>query len=367
MERYEKAALCVLHSINGIGHRSLIKIEQYFGSFNTFLNYSTAQLRKSFLPPKVVDKIIAVRDKIDPLSYLDDLVARDIQVVSINESCYPESLRNIHDPPAVIYGRGRMAAAGSFSIAVVGARAATGYGKRTAWEIGKSLAEYGVTVVSGMARGIDREAHLGALDQNGSTIAVLGSGIDVVYPRENKHLYEQICATGLVLSELPPGSNPEPAHFPMRNRIISGLSRGVVVVEARIKSGALITADFALEQGKDVFAIPGPINSPASAGTNNLIKQGAILTTDIIDIIQEYRDLGAKLVNNNAQQQELLLLDKEESVIMESMSFEPCHFDGLLNITGLDIGQLSTVLLNLELRGIVQSLPGNYYVKLRMM
>ncbi len=364
MERYEKAALCVLHSIKGMGHRSLMKINQDFGSFSRFLNINTTQLRSSFLPAYVVDEFIAVRLKIDPLSYLDDLEVRGIEVAAINESTYPEALRNIHNPPAIIYYRGSIAAAGSLCMAVIGARAATIYGKKTARELGQSLAEYHVTVVSGMARGIDREAHWGALDKNGFTIAVLGSGIDVVYPRENYQLYEQICSRGLVISEFPPGTNPEPGHFPMRNRIISGLSRGIIVVEARIKSGALITADFALEQGKDVFAIPGPINSPASAGTNNLIKQGAILVTGIMDIIQEYHDLEARLDSVDVKQEELLLLDKEESVIIESMSCEPCHFDRLLNITGFDIGQLSSLLLNLELRGIVQSLPGNYYVKL---
>ncbi|KUG03578.1 rossmann fold nucleotide-binding protein smf [hydrocarbon metagenome] len=363
MEKHEKAALCVLHSIRGIGHRSLMKIKQEFGSYSRFLNHNAAGLT-AFLPAYLLEEIAAVRKRIDPISYLDGLAKRGIGVSALDESSYPEALKNIHDPPAVIYCRGRMAALGNFSIAVVGARAATGYGKRIARELGQSLAECNVTVVSGMARGIDKEAHQGALDRNGCTIAVLGSGIDVVYPRENHKLYEQICSDGLVISEFPPGSNPDPAHFPMRNRLISGLSRGVVVVEARIKSGALITADFALEQGKDVFAVPGPINSPASAGTNKLIKQGAILTTGIIDIIQEYYDLEAQLHSFEPKQEELLLLDKEESVIIESMSSEPCHFDRLLNKTGYAIGQLSSLLLNLELRGIVQSLPGNYYVKL---
>ncbi len=363
MERHEKAALCVLHSIRGLGQRSLLKINQEVGSYSRFLNHNTSKMR-DVLPAFVVDEISAVRSRIDPLAYLYDLEARGIELSALDESSYPEALRNIHNPPAIIYYRGSLAAAGSFSMAVVGARAATTYGKKIARELGQSLAEYNVTVVSGMARGIDREAHQGALDNKGSTIAVLGSGIDVVYPRENKQLYEHICSDGLVISEFPPGSSPDPAHFPMRNRIISGLSRGVVVVEARSKSGALITADFALEQGKDVFAVPGPITSPASAGTNNLIKQGAILTTGIMDILQEYYDLEANLHPKDVNQEELLLLDKEESVIIESMSCEPCHFDRLLNITGYAIGQLSSLMLNLELRGIVQSLPGNYYVKL---
>ncbi len=364
MERNEKAALCVLHSIKGMGQRSLMRIKQDFGSYSSFLNTTSTRLRTSFLPVYVLDELLAIKHKIDPLSYLHDLEARGIEVAAIGENSYPEALRNIHNPPAVLYYRGSMEAHRSLCMAVIGARAATRYGKKIARELGQSLAGYNFTVVSGMARGIDREAHWGALDKNGFTIAVLGSGIDVVYPRENYQLYEEICRQGLIVSEFPPGSKPEPRHFPMRNRLISGLSRGVIVVEARIKSGALITADFALEQGKDVFAVPGPINSPASAGTNNLIKQGAILATGIMDIIQEYYDLEALQDPIGLQQNELLLLDEEESVIIESMSCESCHFDTLLNITGFDIGQLSSLLLNLELRGIVQSLPGNYYVKI---
>jgi len=364
MDLEEKAILCVLHSIKGLGHRSLCRIIDEFKSYKACFTADTGRLRKSFISADMVDEIISIRGKMDPVLYLQKMNDKGIAVAAIEEEDYPQELRNIANPPVILYYRGNAAALRGVCMAVIGSRAATVYGKNTARKLGQSLAQYGILVVSGMARGIDREAHYGALDGNGGTIAVLGSGIDVVYPRENIKLYEEITARGLVISEFPLGANPEPGHFPRRNRIISGLSRGVVVVEARVKSGALITADFALEQGKDVFAVPGPINSPASAGTNNLIKQGAILLTGVEDIIAEYNDLQTGQDEKSLKQKELLLLDSEELVIMENMDYEPCHFDQLLSASGFDIGRLSSLLLNLELRGMVKSIPGNYYVKI---
>jgi len=218
-----------------------------------------------------------------------------------------------------------------------------------------------IVVVSGLARGIDSEAHRGALE-TGRTVAVLGCGLDVVYPPENDKLYSDIAANGAVISEFPRHTGPEPGNFPMRNRIISGLCRGVVVVEAQEKSGALITADFALEQGRDVFAVPGPINSKTSVGTNNLIKQGAKLVSSLADIIEEYEVLAGP-VSKEPQQAILSFLSGEESQIMEIIANDPGHFDSLLERTGFNIGQLSTLLLQLELRGIIVALPGNYYIK----
>lgn len=364
MEKFEKAVLCLLHSINGIGHQSLKKIKTEFGSFEKCFFSNRAQLSKSFFKESVIDSIVTIRQKKDPSVFLEEIEKKGIEIVTIYESNYPEALRNIANPPILLYCRGNISIYQNFCIAVVGSRAATVYGKNVAYNLGKSLADYKIVVVSGMARGIDREAHEGALSNNGDTIAVLGSGIDVIYPWENKILYERICEKGLVMSEFPPGSSPEPGNFPMRNRIISGLSRGVVVVEARLKSGALITADFALEQGKDVFAVPGPIKSQASAGTNNLIKQGALMFSGIEDIIAEYPDLMPSPANTDYKQPELVLLDDKESVIIEHIGCEPCHFDSLLKITGFDIGQLSSILLDLELKGIVKLIPGNYYVKI---
>lgn len=364
MKKKEKAVLCVLHSINGIGHRSLHKIKDEFKSFEKCFYSNRAGLSNSFLNEGIIDNIINIRHRKDPLAFLEGIESRGIKVVTIYESNYPEALRYIANPPALFYSRGDIGIYQNFCIAVVGSRAATEYGKNVAYNLGKSLADYNITVVSGMARGIDRQAHEGALENNGKTIAVLGSGIDIIYPRENKMLYKDICQKGLAISDFSPGSRPEAGNFPMRNRIISGLSRGVVVVEAGLRSGALITADLALEQGKDVFAVPGSIRSRASAGANNLIKQGAIMLSGIGDIIEEYPNLMSRPVPPDLKQEKLAMLDDKESVIIESINDEPCHFDNLLKITGFDVGQLSSILLDLELKGIVKLIPGNYYVKI---
>jgi DNA processing protein len=213
-----------------------------------------------------------------------------------------------------------------------------------------------------MVRGIDTEAHRGALEVQGKTVAVLGNGLKTVYPPENARLFEDICANGLVVTEYRPLAAPEPGHFPARNRIISGLSRGVIVVEAKKRSGALITADFALEQGRDVFAVPGPITSKNSEGTNNLIKQGACLVSCIDDVLEDYYDINEPA---RVHQPELLPpVEPDESRVIEFMGYEPVHFDQLLQLTQFDIGLLSTVMLALEFKGLVKSMPGNYYIKI---
>jgi len=308
----------------------------------------------------VVESIINVKNH-DPETRFDQMTAAGIRVVTWDEEAYPAMLRHIHNPPYVLYYRGQIDCLAGTAIALVGSRLASYYGKNTARKLGRELAARGIVVVSGLARGIDSEAHRGALE-TGQTVAVLGCGLDVVYPPENKKLYSEIADNGAVVSEFPCHIGPEPGNFPMRNRIISGLCRGVVVIEAQEKSGALITADFALEQGRDVFAVPGPINSKSSVGTNNLIKQGAKLVSSLEDIIEEYEDVASTLSGELAQPV-LPLLSREENQILESIENDPGHFDYLLERTGLNIGQLSTLLLQLELRGIITALPGNYYIK----
>jgi DNA processing protein len=312
----------------------------------------------------MVKEIISLREKYDPLDYLQSLSIQGINTLSIEEGKYPEMLRNIGNPPFLLYYKGDIEVSRQMCLAVVGSRKATLYGKNTARKIGNELGAKNIVVVSGMARGIDTEAHRGALDAGAKTIAVLGSGLNILYPRENARLFEEICLSGVVLSEFPLDVQPEPGNFPMRNRIISGLSRGVIVVEAQRKSGALITADFALEQGRDVFAVPGPINASNSEGTNNLIKQGAKLTSCIEDILEEYYDIAKEDKEEKLSQQRLLLLDKNEGLIIQCIGYEPVHFDELLKNSGLGIGEISTVLLKLELEGILKSMPGNYYVKI---
>lgn len=364
MNNLERASMCLLHSIKGLGNRNLWKIKENFSSFTDCLQGNKKQLNKCFKSFDMVEQIVSIREGCNPLDYLKSLTMQGISPVSIEDDSYPEMLRNISNPPFLLYCKGDIEVSRQVCLSLVGARAATFYGKNTARKLAQELGGKDIVVVSGMARGIDTEAHRGALDAGGKTIAVLGSGLNIIYPRENTRLFEQICSSGLVISEFPLDVQPEPGNFPMRNRIISGLSRGVIVVEAQRKSGALITADFALEQGRDVFAVPGPINSKNSEGTNNLIKQGAKLTSGIEDILEEYYDISEQEKEEKFFQEKLLLLDKNESLIIQCMGYEPLHFDELLVNTGLDIGEISTILLKLELEGILKSIPGNYYVKI---
>lgn len=361
MEYREKASLCLLHSINGIGNRALYKIEEHFGSFSACMEAEYKDLQKSFLSPSICDGIIKARDNC--FAYMDSLINDGIKIITINDEKYPEMLKNISNPPYILYGIGDISLLNEFCIAVVGARAATQYGKKVAFKLGQELALHEVVTISGMARGIDTEVHKGSLEAQGKTIAVLGSGIKVIYPKENSNLYKEICEKGLVISEFAPETTPEPGNFPTRNRIISGLSYGIVVVEAKIKSGALITSDFALEQGRDVFAVPGPITSKNSEGTNNLIKQGAKLTSCVEDILEEYYDIrGFKPIS--VVQDELPLLDDKEQLLLNILDFEPTHFESILNNTKLEVGELSTLLLNLQFKGMIKAMPGNYYVKI---
>jgi DNA processing protein len=306
---------------------------------------------------------MAGRRGTDTLPGLEKIIAQDIRICCVEDDEYPQLLRSIYDPPYLFYYRGNLEIFSRFCLGVVGSRAATNYGKVQARRFGNELASQGMVVVSGLARGIDTEAHQGALESGGETVAVLGSGLEVVYPPENKKLYDRIAQSGLILSEFALRTHPEPGNFPVRNRTISGLCRGILVVEAKARSGALITADFALEQGRDVFAIPGPINSANSAGTNNLIKQGACLVSSIEDILTEY-GLNSKIELPPAQQGELVFdMGKDEFSLLQALSHETIHFDTLLGATGLSIGKLSALLLKMELQGIIRAMPGNHYVK----
>jgi len=363
MDYDNAAALCAFHSLNGIGQKGLWKIKAEFGSFKKGWQADLTAVQNSTLSAAARQVFIDGRKTIDPASLLDSLVSQDIKICCIEDDEYPEMLRSIFDPPYLFYYRGNLNVLKQFCLAVVGSRRATSYGKISARRLTRELAELGITIVSGMARGIDSEAHQGALDSGGKTVAVLGSGIDVVYPAENRDLYTKLCQEGLVISEFKPSMQPVPGNFPMRNRTIAGLSRGVLVVEAKQRSGALITADFALEQGRDVLAVPGPISSPNSVGPNNLIKQGAILVGGTEDILLEYNLLPDN--RPTVIQDELdFELSAAEAAVVEQLAVEALHFDNLLKKVDVNIGLLNSILLKLELKGIIRALPGNYYVKI---
>lgn len=371
MDQVEKAALYWFKSVEGLGVRHIKSLRTGFGSLDKAYHGENMQWQELGLPEGLIARMVQRRLDEPADRIYERLQANGIDLIGVDDKSYPPDLENIKGRPYAIFIKGQRAVLDNPRVAVVGARKATGYGRSVAERLGKDLSDIGVTVVSGMALGIDSEAHKGALKGKSSTIAVLGSGPDVIYPSENRILYRQITELGLVISEYLPGTPSTPVHFPARNRIISGLSLGVVVVEAEERSGALITADFALEQGREVFAVPGPISSVTSRGPHNLIKQGAKLICGIDDILEE---LQARLEPINKKHPgkpdttQLCLdfsqmdLDANQKKVIEWLEVEGKNVDELLALSGWDFGLLSTVLLQMEINGLVKSKPGNYYI-----
>lgn len=297
-------------------------------------------------------------------------------ILTYDDIDYPDELRKIDSPPYVLYLKGeKLSWDRLFAIGVVGTRRCTAYGAKAADNLCFDLAARGITIVSGMARGIDSAAARAALRAGGKTIAVLGSGINVIYPPENRELMEEIEKSGTVMTEYPPGSQPMAHHFPERNRIISGLSKGVLVIEAPLKSGALITANYALEAGRDLFAVPGEIFKDNSKGTNLLIKQGARIVSSAMDIIEEYPADIEKLVPAEEKPEEPVnnirritiddekyqALDKKEQSVISLLIEKNMHIDDISVHTGIDIGELNAMLPMLEMLGLIRKLPGDNY------
>jgi len=337
-------------------------IAGHFGSPRTAWEASAEALRRvPGVAEDVVAGLVRRRAEIDLDRELKKLGLMGVSFVCCGDPGYPESLRAIFDPPPALFVRGELVAQDAFAVAVVGTRRPSYYGVAVAEKIGRDLAVAGVTVVSGMARGIDTAAHRGALKAGGRTVAVLGCGPDVVYPRENRKLMEQIMATGAVVSEFPPGTTPDAWHFPVRNRVISGLAKGVVVVEAAEKSGALITADFALEQGREVMAVPGNVTSPSSKGSHWLIKQGAALVESAEDVLDE---LGIEEIFpvREASVRGTVKLSNEEEVVYRMLSLEPVSMDFLIQQSGISPQEVAAALMFLEVKGMVKQLPGKFYV-----
>ncbi|WP_027718401.1 DNA-processing protein DprA [Desulfovirgula thermocuniculi] len=283
----------------------------------------------------------------------------NIKYITFEDPDYPELLRQIPDPPPGLFVRGALPDAALW-VAIVGSRRPTPYGLLVAESLAKDLARAGAVVVSGMARGIDSAAHRGALSAGGFTVAVLGCGPDVVYPPENRRLMDQIVAGGAVVSEFPPGAPPEPWHFPVRNRLISGLSQATVVVEAGEKSGALITADQALEQGREVMAVPGPVHSPQSKGTNRLIKEGARLVEGASDVLEE---LGAGRLFPPSSREASLSLTPDEEAVLRMLSAAPAPVDAIIEGCGLEAPRVLSALMFLEVKGLVRQFPGRLYAR----
>ncbi|MBS4022441.1 MAG: DNA-processing protein DprA [Dethiobacter sp.] len=346
-----------LSLVSELGARRIRRLVEYFGSARQAFSAGADELYLSGVAARAVEALLAERKRIEPYLEWERLIGGGISLVTLFHPHYPQLLQQIYDPPTVLFYRGDLGILEMPCIAVVGARKATEYGKTVAFRLSADLARSGIAVVSGMARGIDTSAHQGALQSGGKTAAILGCGLDICYPPENLRLRERIAGSGVIVSEFPPGTQPKPAHFPLRNRIISGLSLATVVVEAGEKSGALITADCALEHGREVFAVPGSVNSPNSRGCHRLLKEGAALAENAGDILLE---LGLNAKNEIAKTCELT---PEQMKILVSMEFEPVHFDDLLVRCGVEASALAAAMVELELASIVRKMPGNYYLR----
>ncbi len=309
-------------------------------------------------------QLTAARDR--ARQEMDDLARLDVSLLSPACSQFPESLRTIPDPPVLLYYRGTLECLLRPVVAIIGSRAATEYGRRIGAWLAAELAAQDITVASGVASGIDASAHRGVIEAGGRTVGVLGCGIDVVYPRTHADLYREIAAHGVLFSEYGLGSPPEGFRFPVRNRIISGLSRGVVVVEATEKSGSLITARLALDQGREVFAVPGRIDSPRSAGSHRLIQQGAHLVQTVRDIVEviAWGDPHIPPVRHR-QRSEPVPLGERERALLAHLDVYPTDIDSLSRQSGFPAAELHALLLQLELKGAVRQLPGQLYERAR--
>ncbi len=316
------------------------------------------------------DKIRQEKEKINPEEELNILQKSNINTITILEKDYPVMLKNIYNPPPIIYYKGDLISSlhQKKGFAIVGSRKSTYYGRKVAREIAAELSSYGFVIVSGLARGIDTNAHLGSLDSDGETIAVLGCSVDRIYPPENNKLANQIMENGAIISEFPLNTQPEKSNFPRRNRIISGLTIGTLVVEAAERSGALITADFALEQGRDVFAIPGNIHSFQSKGCHNLIKQGAKLVNCAQDILEEFTD-ASELFQSKFTKKEngqyLVELNENEKKLLKHISIEPLHIDELAELANIPYNEFNEVLLMLELKNLIKEIEGKRYIRIK--
>lgn len=351
-----------LNSIPGIGRITFRRLVERFGSPERALSASREELLEiGGLSERLAEAVLTTDWRPFAESELERAESTGVSVVTMADPVYPQNLRNTPDPPPFLYIKGSLRREDDNAVAIVGTRRPTHYGRGITLHLASELAAAGVTVVSGLARGIDTHAHKGALVAKGRTIAVLGNGIDIAYPAENRGLMEEIADSGAVVTENPFGTPPEPGYFPARNRIISGLSLGTVIIEASEDSGSLITADYTLKQGRRLFAVPGNIGSPVSRGPNNLIKEGAILIQSAGDILERLSIRWP--AHSTSGKKDMPELSKEEEAIFSSLSDMPKHIDVITTECGMSASKAAVVLLNMELKGLAKQLPGKYFIK----
>lgn len=363
-----------LKSVLGIGSVTFTALVDRFQSLPAIFGASVGELKEiKGISSKIALAIVHFKDWDKVKAELELLDKKKVNIITYEDELYPQKLLTIYDRPPYIYVCGKLSA-DDINVAIVGSRAATTYGKYTTEKLSREMAFKGVTVVSGMARGIDSAAHRGAISARGRTVAILGSGLDVIYPPENKKLFEEIIENGAAVSEFPLGTPPRSPNFPARNRIISGMSYGVVIVEAGEKSGSLITARLALEQGREVFAVPGSIDSAGSRGTNKLIKQGAKLIENTDDILEEIapqieqKTLKTVSIQHaqsvtppNVGRKQAENLTGLQKTIFNAVLPSRIHIDDLISATGLSSAELLSSLTTMELKGIIEQHPGKFF------
>jgi DNA processing protein len=351
-----------LNLVKGIGSVRFKALLDTFGSPEAAWNASPEAWRDAGLSQKIVESFQRVRKGVSLEQIWERIQALGADVLTWEHEKYPPRLKEIDQPPPVLYIRGSLLPEDEWAVAIVGTRRVTPYGRQVAEEVSSTLAGSGVTVVSGLARGVDSIAHQAAINAGGRTLAVLGNGVDQVYPPENRRLAAQIMEHGALISDYPLGTQPDGINFPPRNRIISGLSMAVIIVEAGDTSGALITATFAAEQGRDVFAVPGNINAPQSKGTNRLIRDGAQPLLNPQDVLEA---LNLTMLTEHRAARVALPTDPVEARLFQLLSGEPKHVDEIRSLANMPIETVSATLAMMELKGMVRQVGGMNYVAVR--
>ena len=349
--------------VPGIGRAKFSQIENYFGKLENAWKAGPADFRQAGLDHNVIKSIETCRELIDLPAEMEKLEKTGVRAFTYHDAGYPARLKEIYDYPPLIYVKGELIPQDEWCLSVVGTRGATVYGRQVTEDLVRDLTRSGITVVSGLARGIDTVAHRTALESGGRTVAIFASGLDIIYPGENVHLARNIIKQGALISEYPLGSKPRPDYFPRRNRIMSGMSLGVVVVEADEVSGAMITAHMALEQNREVFAVPGSILSPMSRGTNRLIQEGAKLVRNCTDILEE---LNLTVSEHQMEMQDLKPPASDtEALLLKQLGAEPVHIDQVCRGSGLPVAAVSSTLAIMELKGMVRQVSTMNYVLAR--
>ena len=352
------------HTMKGIGPVKLRALRQFFGDLEIAWSASERDLQSAGLDQKTLANFIQKRRDVNLDKLVNDLDALGAVALTLDDPDYPTLLRELPDSPPVLYVKGSLIDADQWAVAFVGTRRASVYGKDVTFQLVTPLVNAGITIISGLALGIDAAAHKAALDAGGRTIGVLGCGIDIIYPPEHRQLAANIMKSGALVTEFPPKTPPERTNFPVRNRVISGLSLGVVVVEAPQSSGALLTADMAIDQGRDVFAVPGNINVKNCVGTNRLIQNGAKLVMSADDIMDEL-NLTRSAVETRTQIREVAPANPTEEALLRCLAEDALHIDDLCQLSGLPIVQVSSALALMELKGQVRRLEGMRYSLVR--